>query len=158
VTYPQRMVDRVPKETRSRIMAAIRGRDTEPELLVRRALHREGFRFRLNVRNLPGTPDIVLPRYRVAIFVHGCFWHRHRHCRNAVMPSSRVGFWKAKFEANRRRDRRVLRCLRRLGWTPVVLWECSAQRLREDPKALHPMLPTCMRRRSRSARTVDRCP
>jgi DNA mismatch endonuclease, patch repair protein len=94
-------------EARSRNMARIRARDTQPELRVRRALHAAGFRFRLHRRGLPGTPDIVLPRFRTVIFVHGCFWHRHPGCRMASVPKTRSGFWDAKFTANVEREIRV---------------------------------------------------
>jgi DNA mismatch endonuclease (patch repair protein) len=119
------MADRVSPEVRSRIMRSIRGRDTGPERIVRSALHRKGFRFRLNVRALPGTPDIVLPALRTAILVHGCFWHRHGRCRLATVPRTRMAYWAAKFAANRRRDRRVVAALSRLGWRVIVIWECS---------------------------------
>ncbi|MBK8060030.1 MAG: DNA mismatch endonuclease Vsr [Gemmatimonadetes bacterium] len=119
------MADIVDRATRSRMMAGIGGKDTAPELTVRRFLHREGFRFRLHRRDLPGRPDVVLARYRVAVLVHGCFWHRHSSCRYATTPSSNREFWHAKFAQNVARDRRNLRELRRLGWTPIVVWECS---------------------------------
>lgn len=119
------MTDIVDRATRSRMMAGIGGKDTAPELTVRRFLHQEGFRFRLHRRDLPGRPDIVLTRYRVAILVHGCFWHRHPRCRYATTPSSNRAFWQAKFAQNVARDRRNLRDLRRLGWKPIVIWECS---------------------------------
>lgn len=101
---------------------------------MRSALHRMGYRFRLHVRNLPGSPDIVLPRYRTVILVHGCFWHRHKHCRFAYTPKSRTQFWQEKFRSNLARDRRTARALRTLGWRVLVVWECQtrdAMRLRE---------------------------
>lgn len=122
------MADRVPAAVRSRIMRSIRGTDTVPELRVRSALHRRGFRFRVHVRELAGRPDIVLPRYRTAILVHGCFWHRHARCRFATVPQTRQSYWAAKFEANRKRDRRTVRALERAGWRVVVLWECEVMR------------------------------
>ena len=121
------MADRVSPEVRSRIMRSIRGRDTAPERLVRSALHRKGFRFRINVKSLPGTPDIVLPSLRTVILVHGCFWHRHGRCRLASVPRTRPEYWAAKFAANRRRDRRVVAALERLGWRVIVIWECSVR-------------------------------
>ncbi|MBX3372905.1 MAG: DNA mismatch endonuclease Vsr [Phycisphaeraceae bacterium] len=105
-------------------MSRIRGRDTRPEKAVRSLLHRMGFRFRLHRRDLPGSPDIVLPRLRTVIFVHGCFWHRHPGCRFAYTPRTRKAFWNAKFAANRARDRRHARELRSLGWRVVTVWEC----------------------------------
>lgn len=106
-------------------MSRIRGRDTKPELLVRSLLHRLGYRFRLHRRDLPGTPDIVLPKYQTVIFVHGCFWHRHPDCRYAYTPKSRVEFWKEKFAANVGRDARTRRALEQAGWQVLVVWECE---------------------------------
>ncbi len=120
-------MDRITKERRSWNMSRIRGRDTTPEKLVRSTLHRMGFRFRLHRRDLPGTPDIVLPKCRTVVFVHGCFWHRHPRCRYAYVPKSRVVFWRTKFRANVMRDRRVRRELRKLKWRVVVVWECQVR-------------------------------
>src|SRR6185295_8830763 len=106
-------------------MSKIRGKNTSPELAVRSLVHRLGFRFRLHRKDLPGTPDIVLPRHRTVIFVHGCFWHSHAGCRLAYMPKSRTKFWQEKFTANRRRDRRDRAALTTLGWRVVVIWECE---------------------------------
>lgn len=100
-------------------------KDTKPELLVRRWLHSHGFRFRLHRRDLPGTPDIVLPRYKIAVFVHGCFWHRHPDCKRATTPQTRAAFWSAKFSANVARDRAAEQQLRSTGWSPIVVWECQ---------------------------------
>lgn len=106
-------------------MSRIRGKNTRPEITVRSLLHRMGYRFRLGSTILPGKPDIVLPRYRAAIFVHGCFWHRHKDCRFAYTPKTRVEFWRAKFDANVRRDRQVARELVSLGWNQLIIWECQ---------------------------------
>lgn len=119
------MTDVVDRATRSRMMSGIRGRDTKPEVMVRKYLHRRGFRYRIASNKLPGRPDIVLPKYRTAIFVHGCFWHRHPGCRYAAMPSTRKQFWQDKFRQNVARDKRVIRELEELGWRVVVVWECS---------------------------------
>lgn len=108
-------------------MAAIRGKDTKPEMLVRSWLHRNGFRFRLHRKDLPGKPDIVLAKYRTVIFVHGCFWHRHG-CSNSSMPSARREFWEAKLTANALRDIRSQRLLRREGWRVIVVWECEVRK------------------------------
>lgn len=120
-------MDRVSPTDRSRIMSRIRDRDTKPELFVRRLIHGMGYRFRLHGRDLPGRPDIVLPRHRKVVFVHGCFWHRHRCRRGRSMPSTRTRFWKAKFAANRKRDLNARRNLRRLGWSVFVVWECQTK-------------------------------
>ena len=125
-------MDVVDRPTRSRMMAGIGGRNTVPEMTVRRALHAAGLRYRLHRRDLPGRPDIVLPRYQAAVFVHGCFWHRHRGCKYATTPSTRPKFWSRKFEENITRDLRQLRKLRRNGWRTFVIWECEARK----PKAL----------------------
>ena len=120
------MTDRLTPERRSWNMSRIKSRDTRPERIVRSVLHRMGKRFRLHRNDLPGSPDIVLPRYDTVIFVHGCFWHRHSRCKNASTPKTRVKFWKKKFSDNVRRDRRVRRQLEELGWRVVVVWECEA--------------------------------
>jgi DNA mismatch endonuclease (patch repair protein) len=118
------VTDVVDKETRSRMMSGIKGKNTKPEMVVRSFLHRQGFRFRLHSKELPGKPDIVLPKYKTAIFVHGCFWHRHL-CTRFVWPKSRKVFWKEKLEENVRRDRLKQRKIRRLGWRVITLWECK---------------------------------
>jgi DNA mismatch endonuclease (patch repair protein) len=108
-------------------MRRIRKADTGPELIVRRTLHSMGYRFRLHRRDLPGTPDIVLPRYRKIIFVNGCFWHRHSCPDGRKLPRSKPEYWAPKLERNRRRDLEHRRALRRLGWDVLVVWECEAQ-------------------------------
>lgn len=126
-------MDVLTPEQRSRNMRAIKGRDTGPELIVRRLLHAMGFRFRLHP-NLPGRPDVVLSVRRVVVFVHGCFWHRHRCRYGRVEPATRPDFWRAKFARNVERDRRAVRALRRDGWRVLVVWECQTrdvERLRE---------------------------
>ncbi len=118
-------MDTVTKQRRSEIMGLVRRANTRPEVVVRRALHQLGYRFRLHRRGLPGTPDIVLPRHRTVIFVHGCFWHRHGKCHKATTPTSNVEFWKSKFEANVHRDRRKKKLLTSEGWKVIVIWECE---------------------------------
>lgn len=122
------MADIVNKETRSRMMSGIRGKDTRPELLLRRALHARGFRFRLHAKTVTGRPDLVLPKHRVAVFVHGCFWHRHEGCRFASTPATRPEFWAAKFAANIRRDQKVLATLSDEGWRVAIVWECPLKK------------------------------
>ena len=114
-------------------MARIRAKDTKPELVVRSLLHRMGYRFRLNNTVLPGRPDIVLPRYRAVVFVHGCFWHRHAGCRYAYTPKSTIEFWQHKFDSNIRRDKQVTEQLKELQWSQLVLWECEIKNP-ETPK------------------------
>lgn len=119
------MVDVVDRATRSRMMANIRGRDTKPEVMVRRMLHKRGFRFLLHDKRLPGRPDIVLPKYRAAIFVHGCFWHRHEGCRFCTTPATRPSFWRDKFESNVARDAKHVELLLASGWRVATIWECA---------------------------------
>jgi len=106
-------------------MSAIRGRDTKPEMIVRRFLHARGMRFRLYRRDLPGRPDLIFPKYRVAVFVHGCFWHQHPACRYAVMPKSNRSFWLKKLRGNQQRDLRNAAKLRKAGWRVLTVWECK---------------------------------
>ena len=120
-------MDILTKEHRSWNMAQIRGKDTKPERIVRSVLHRLGARFRLHRKDLPGNPDIVLPRYGLVVFVHGCFWHRHPRCKYAYTPKSRLEFWIPRFEQNVKRDKKVRRQLRRLGWNVIVVWECETR-------------------------------
>lgn len=106
-------------------MSCIRSKDTKPEKIVRSLLHRTGYRFRLHVKNLRGTPDIVLPKYKTVIFVHGCFWHRHPKCKFAYRPKSRVVFWEKKLSGNVVRDKKTQKALSRFGWQVIVVWECE---------------------------------
>lgn len=106
-------------------MSRIKSRDTKPELIVRSLLHRQGFRFRLHDRSLPGTPDIVLKKHKTVIFVHGCFWHQHKGCKYAAMPKTRREFWRQKLAGNVTRDRRNRKALEKLGWRVLVVWECE---------------------------------
>jgi DNA mismatch endonuclease (patch repair protein) len=122
------MRDRLTREQRSWNMSRIRGKDTTPELVVRRALHALGYRFRLHGRKLPGRPDVVLPKYRTVVFVHGCFWHRHRNCKNCTTPTNRRAWWVKKLEGNAGRDKVNRQALRQLGWNVVVVWECESEK------------------------------
>lgn len=119
------MVDIVNETVRSRMMASIRGQNTRPEMTVRRFLHGKGFRYRLHVRSLPGSPDLVLPKYKLVIFVHGCFWHRHAGCRYATVPDQNCEKWQHKFEQNVARDQRNIDHLLESGWRVIVVWECG---------------------------------
>lgn len=119
------MTDPLTPLARSAFMARIKSRDTKPEMVVRRLLHRLGYRYRVQYKPVPGRPDIAFPRRRKAIQVHGCFWHGHRDCRRSHVPSTRSGFWAAKFDRNRERDERQIEAARLLGWRMLVIWECE---------------------------------
>ena len=127
------MVDVVDALTRSRMMASIRGKDTQPEKRLRSALHRRGLRFRIHRPDLPGRPDIVFPGRKAVVLVHGCFWHRHPGCRYATSPSTRPDFWAAKFAGNVERDARNLETLAGMGWRTLTAWECD---IRTDVEAV----------------------
>ena len=117
-------MDRLTPERRSWLMSRIGSKNTEPEVAFRSLIHRLGYRFRLHRRDLPGTPDLVLPGRRTVVFVHGCFWHGHA-CKREKMPKSRMDYWGPKIEANRQRDRKKARALRALGWRVITVWECE---------------------------------
>lgn len=121
------MTDKISSSVRSKNMAAIKGKDTKPEIIVRRYLHKLGYRFRLHRKDLPGKPDITLPRFKTVIFVHGCFWHRHEQCANSVMPTSNVAFWRKKLDGNVVRDKKNVELLKEQGWKVLVIWECEVQ-------------------------------
>lgn len=122
------MADHVSKSIRSKIMRSVGTQDTGVEMAVRRLLHRLGYRYRLHRRDLPGTPDLLFPKKRKAIFVHGCFWHGHE-CRYGKLPKSRLDYWSPKIERNRERDRIRLEELRDLGWSPLIVWQCELKDL-----------------------------
>lgn len=142
------MPDIVSAETRSRMMSGIRGKNTSPEMVVRRGLHARGFRFRLHAKDLPGKPDLVLPKWNAVVLVHGCFWHRHEWCRFATSPATRPEFWAGKFASTVARDRRNADALHAAGWRTATVWECALRRhpqevlnalegwLRSDAKAI----------------------
>jgi DNA mismatch endonuclease (patch repair protein) len=130
------MRDRLSKERRSWNMSRIRGKNTLPEMRVRSLLHRMGYRFRLHRTDLPGKPDVVFVSQRVALFVHGCFWHRHPGCKNCTSPTNNRTFWRQKLEGNAARDKRNRNALRKLGWISVVIWECET----ENPRRLDNLL------------------
>ena len=129
-------MDTLTQRERSERMRRVRSKDTKPELAVRQLVHSMGYRYRLHAAELPGKPDLVFPSRRKVIFVHGCFWHRHRGCPRCRLPKSRIKFWKTKFEGNRRRDTNNKRKLTRLGWCYLVIWECQVS------NELEPMLRT----------------
>lgn len=119
------MADVHEPETRSYNMSQILGKDTKPEMMVRKFLHGNGFRYRLHVKDLPGKPDLVLPKYNSVIFVHGCFWHAHEGCKYFKIPTTRTEWWKNKLFGNRERDKKYIRQLEDLGWNVIVIWECE---------------------------------
>ena len=118
-------MDKVSKEARSKMMAAVRGKNTKPERLVRKALFAAGYRFGLHSKKLPGSPDIALPKYKTVVFVHGCFWHGHSCPKGTKRPASNKAFWDKKLNGNAARDRRNIAALRKTGWQVVVIWECA---------------------------------
>lgn len=136
-------MDNLSQQERSRLMRAVRRQNSSPELLVRRAAHALGLRFRLHRKDLPGTPDLVFPKYKTCVFVHGCFWHRHSDCPKTTTPKSNVVFWTSKFRSNMARDERCRKELFRLGWRVVVIWECEAK----EPATLRRRLRKAFRRR-----------
>lgn len=118
-------MDIYDEKKRSEIMGYIRNSNTKPEILVRKTIHALGYRFRLHRKDLPGKPDIVLPKHKSVVFVHGCFWHHHRGCKKSALPKSNVVFWKQKIMANVKRDQRSIADLRKLGWKIIIVWECE---------------------------------
>ncbi len=123
------MTDTLSPNERSKRMSLIRGKDSSPELKLRRLVHGMGFRYRLHVKDLPGKPDLVFPSRRAVIFMHGCFWHRHPGCKLARMPKSKLDFWRPKLEGNRERDLRNQEMLKKLGWHVLIIWECEMENI-----------------------------
>lgn len=121
------MTDSLSPTDRSALMSRVRNKNTAPEVVVRKLAHRLGLRFRLHRKNLPGTPDLVFPRYRSAVFVHGCFWHQHPGCRRAIVPKTNARKWVSKFERNRSRDVEAECALKSMGWDVLVIWECETR-------------------------------
>lgn len=119
--------------SRSEVMARIGSKDTRPELIVRQGLHARGVRFRLHRKDLPGRPDLVLPKFQSAIFIHGCFWHSHENCKNFRIPKTRAEFWNEKLSMNRLRDKRNIEALRGGGWRVLIVWECETRRISVAP-------------------------
>ena len=126
------MVDKVDSATRSRIMAAVKSKNTSPELFIRSLLHKKGFRFRLHVKDLPGKPDIVLPKYNAVIFINGCFWHGHTNCHLFRLPHSRIEYWQNKILRNKANDIRTIELLLARNWRVCIIWECKIQASKKD--------------------------
>ncbi|MGY1519000.1 very short patch repair endonuclease [Luteimonas sp. A482] len=139
------MADTVSPEVRSRMMSGIRGKDTKPEWLVRRALHARGFRYRLHDRRLAGHPDLVFPRHQAVVFVHGCFWHGHEGCRYFRLPGSRTDFWEGKITRNRSNDAKNHASLRQAGWRVANVWECALRGAGHDAGAVADTLAAWIR-------------
>lgn len=129
-------MDRISSERRSANMRAVASRNTRPEIIVRRLLHRLGYRYRLHQRDLPGSPDLVFAGRRLALFVHGCFWHSHPHCSKATIPASNTEFWRAKLDRNKRRDEQAQSALKVAGWRTGVVWECETRNTEDLRKLL----------------------
>ena len=127
------MPEKRSKLSRSEVMARIGSKDTRPEMIVRQGLHARGVRFRLHRKDLPGRPDLVLPKFQSAIFIHGCFWHSHEKCKNFRMPKTRAEFWTEKLSMNRLRDKRNIETLRGGGWRVLIVWECETRRISVAP-------------------------
>ena len=121
-------------------MSHVRNRDTRPEKIIRSILHKSGFRFRIQRKDLPGKPDIVLPKYKTIIFVHGCFWHQHEGCKKALPPKSNVSFWVEKFRKNKERDRKVIRTLQESGWKVIVVWQCEIPKIKNNPEIIKKLI------------------
>nr|WP_301178445.1 very short patch repair endonuclease [Pseudomonas putida] len=125
------LVDIVDAVTRSRMMSGIKGKNTSPELIIRKALHARGFRFRIHTAHLPGKPDLILPKFKAAIFVHGCFWHGH-NCRYFKPPKTRTDFWMGKIEKNKVRDAMQIAKLNEAGWRTLIIWECAIRKMKSE--------------------------
>lgn len=136
----KKLADTLSPEERSKRMSLIRGTGSAPEIKLRHLIHRMGFRYRLHVKELPGKPDLVFPSRKVVIFMHGCFWHRHKRCKLARLPKSKLGFWQTKLEGNRKRDIRNQRQLRAMGWRVLVVWECEMADIEHVTKTVREFL------------------
>lgn len=122
-------MDHINKEKRSWNMSRITSKNTKPEIIVRSALHKAGFRFRLHGKDLPGAPDIVLPKYKTVVFVHGCYWHVHKGCKRSNLPKSNLLYWTVKFEKNIQRDKKLKKELKKMGYNVYVIWECQTKKI-----------------------------
>ena len=139
------MADKFTKEERSKIMSHIPGKETKPEILVRKFLFAKGFRYRKNVKSLSGTPDIVLPRYKTVVFIHGCFWHGHKSCLKSKLPQTRRDFWKKKISENVKRDRKDIQLLQKEDWNVITIWQCEINNSQKRQKRLELLISTIKR-------------
>lgn len=144
------MVDSLDPAARSAVMSRVRGKDTRPEMVVRKLTFAAGYRYRLHVKYLPGTPDLVFSARKKVIFVHGCFWHRHENCSFARLPKSRVEFWTEKLNGNKDRDKRILEALTRTGWEVLILWECELKDREDVGKRIQSFLGPIVHSQTRS--------
>lgn len=147
--------DRINREKRSWNMSRIKGRNTKPEIFLRKQLYARGIRYRLHKKDLPGRPDLVLSKFRAVVFVHGCFWHLHEGCRNSKIPSTRKVFWKKKLEGNRDRDVANRKALLEMGWRVLTVWECSLHAFRHDPSPFIDQVIEWLAGNSRLAETTS---
>ncbi len=139
----QSLSDKVSAETRSRIMASVRSKGTRPEMVVRRMLHRLGYRYRLHRSDLPGTPDLVFPSRNKVVFVNGCFWHSHSDCPRTRVPATNRGYWESKLDSNRKRDAKNVELLTKKGWSVATVWECQLRNLERTENQLVSFLEEC---------------
>lgn len=142
------MADIFTKQKRSKIMSNISGKETKPEILVRKILFAKGFRYRKNDKRYPGKPDIVLPKYKTVIFINGCFWHGHKNCEKAKLPETNYNFWKNKIEGNIERDKRNYEQLKNLGWNVIVLWQCQLNNKRNIDKTIKDLIQNLRNQRT----------
>lgn len=143
------MADTMTPEQRSRCMSAVKGKDTKPEMIVRKYLFSKGLRFRLHVRSLPGNPDIVLPKYKAVVFINGCFWHGHEGCKYYRLPKSNVEFWESKITNNKNRDVLNEVKLKELGWRVIRIWECEIRRVQDRNQSLERLYNQILKRSTR---------
>lgn len=138
-------MDSISRDKRTRIMKSIKSSDTKPEIALRKFLFSKGIRYRINYKKLPGKPDIVIVKNKIAVFVHGCFWHQHKNCKITNSPSSNKAFWDKKFKENIKRDKNNLRSIYKMGWVPIVIWECEILDINRKVRDLNPIKDRILR-------------
>lgn len=147
------MTDIFSKNKRSKIMSKISSKNTKPEIILRKALFEKGYRYRINYKKLPGSPDIVLPKYKTVIFVHGCFWHAHPNCKDAHLPKTNIEFWRNKINSNIERDKRTTQQLMSLGWNIIIVWECEIKK-KNMASLISGIISSLSQERSKSGLTI----